>query len=68
MSHLQRQTGVRLLEQVTGRAGGPAEVALLVLLAVDRVLVPAGALGRGVLARVDRHVDVLERLADEADA
>ncbi len=65
---LQREAGVRLLEGVAGRAGSPAEGALLVLLAVDHVLVAAGALRRGVLAGVDRDEDVRERIPDHTDA
>ena len=48
MSHFSGQAGVGLLEQVPGRAGGPAEGALVVLLAVDDVLVAARAFGLGV--------------------
>src|SRR3989304_1740153 len=64
----QRQTGIGFDEVIPRRTGSPAETAFAVLLAIDRVDVPAGAFGWRVIAGPDRHVFVVQLVGHHADA
>lgn len=64
----ERQARIGLFEKIPGRAGYAAEAALPVLLAIDRIRVPAGAFGRCVITGADRHIAVVELIDHHADA
>jgi hypothetical protein len=62
---LERETRIGFLENVPGRAGSPAEVALAVFLSVKHILVSASTFGFRILPRVNGKINVSDGVTNQ---